>query len=142
MVLPGAENTTRRGQQSPPEMARSCATRGRQHVVSNALFHNMQRKRRIWTRTIEKAKSNHWKEFLDKAGEGHLWKAVLYIKPRETYGCIPLLNDGTDEVVDNECKAKIFMDAFFPKMVGPETTEHPEPNEEIQWDPITKEEVL
>jgi ribonuclease HI len=119
----------------------SCATRGRQHAVSNALFQDMQRKRRAWTRTIEKVKLQHWKEFLDKAGEGHLWKAASYMKPRESYGCIPPLKDGTNEVVDNACKAKLFMDAFFPKMAAPEAREDPEPNEEIRWDPITKEEV-
>lgn len=43
------------------------------------LFQDMQTKRRAWTRAIEKAKSHHWKEFLDKAGEGHLWKAASCI---------------------------------------------------------------
>jgi hypothetical protein len=85
----------------------------------------------MWTRTIEKVKSQHWKEFLDKAGEGHLWKAASYMKPRESYGCIPPLKDGTNEVVDNACKAKMFMDSFFPKMAAPEAMEDPEPNEEI-----------
>ncbi|EED12026.1 endonuclease/reverse transcriptase, putative [Talaromyces stipitatus ATCC 10500] len=88
---------------------------------------------------VEKVKSQHWKEFLDKAR--HLWKAASYMKPRESYGSIPPLKDGTNEVVDNECKAKMFMEAFFPKMAAPGAMENPEPNEEIRWDPITKEEV-
>jgi ribonuclease HI len=63
------------------------------------------------------------------------------MKPRESYGCIPPLKDGTDEIVDNECKAKVFMDTFFPRMAAPEATENPPPKEEIGWEPITKEEV-
>jgi hypothetical protein len=56
----------------------SCAERGRHDEVSVSLFEDMRKKRRAWTRTIEKAKAAHWKEFLDSAGEGHLWKAISY----------------------------------------------------------------
>jgi hypothetical protein len=34
---------------------------------------------------FEKAKSSHWKQFQDEAGEGKLWKAATYMKPRETW---------------------------------------------------------
>jgi hypothetical protein len=63
------------------------------------------------------------------------------MKPRESYGCIPPLKNGTDEVVDNQCKAKVFMDTFFPKMATLETIENTPPKEEIRWEPITKEEI-
>lgn len=53
------------------------------------------------------------------------------MKPRETYGCILPLKDGTDEVVDNEYKAKMFMEAFFSKMIALETIEYLELNKEI-----------
>lgn len=56
----------------------SCAELGRDDARSTALFQEMQRKRRAWTRTIEKAKSSHWKQFLDEAGEG------ICGKPRPT----------------------------------------------------------
>jgi hypothetical protein len=61
----------------------SCAELGRSHTRSMALFQEMQQKRRTWTRTIEKVQASHWKQFLDEAGEGKLWKAATYMKPRE-----------------------------------------------------------
>lgn len=61
----------------------SCAELGRDHTRSMTLFQDMQQKRRAWTRAIEKAKASHWKQFLDEAGEGKLWKAATYMKPRE-----------------------------------------------------------
>jgi hypothetical protein len=51
----------------------SCAELGRHHPSSMAAFLDMQRKRRAWTRKIEKVKASHWKQFLDEAGEGMLW---------------------------------------------------------------------
>lgn len=63
------------------------------------------------------------------------------MKPRESFSCILPLKDGINKVVDNKCKAKLFMDTFFPKMATPETIENPPPKEEIRWEPIMKEEV-
>ena len=69
----------------------NCAQLGRTHADTTAAFHAMQQKRRAWTRTIEKAKALHWKQFLDEAGEGKLWKAATYMKPRDTWDCVPVL---------------------------------------------------
>lgn len=63
------------------------------------------------------------------------------MKPRESYGCIPSLKNGTDEVVDNEYKAKVFMDIFFPKVATLEAIENLPLKEEIRWEPIMKEEI-
>jgi hypothetical protein len=41
-----------------------------------ALFEDMRLKRRAWTRTIEKAKTSHSRQFLDEAGEGKLCSNV------------------------------------------------------------------
>jgi endonuclease/exonuclease/phosphatase (EEP) superfamily protein YafD len=75
----------------------SCAELGREHANTTAAFQAMQQKRRAWTRTIEKAKSSHWRLFLDEAGEGKLWKAARYMKPRETWDCVPTLRVGSEE---------------------------------------------
>jgi hypothetical protein len=32
-------------------------------------------------KAFKKAKATHWKEFLDKAGEGQLWKVATYMHP-------------------------------------------------------------
>jgi hypothetical protein len=71
-------------------------------------FLDMQRKRRAWTRKIDKAKASHWKQFLDEAGEGKLWKAATYMKPREVWGCIPALQAEATQLTDNEDKARAF----------------------------------
>jgi hypothetical protein len=55
------------------------------------LLMKMRNKRREWTRTIERAKASHWKEFLDKARSGSLWEAARYMKPGDNYANIPPL---------------------------------------------------
>ena len=97
----------------------SCAELGRHDARSMTLFQEMQRKRRLWTRTIEKVKASHWKQFLDEAGEGKLWNAATYMKPREAWGCVPALHVGTNELIENEDKAQAFLGTFFPQMDEP-----------------------
>lgn len=109
--------------------------------MSISLLGDMRTKRRTWTRAIEKAKGTHWKDFLDSAGEGHLWKAASYMRPREAYSNIPPLKQGTEEIVDNTEKAGLFMETFFPRMALPENTAEMEQREEILWAPITEEEA-
>jgi hypothetical protein len=101
----------------------------------------MHKKRRTWTRTIEKAKTAHWKEFLDSAGEGHLWKAISYTRARESYASIPPLRRETEEITDHTEKAKLLMETFFPNMAQPEDVAHTEKREEIPWVRLTEEEV-
>lgn len=101
----------------------------------------MRTKRRTWTRAIEKAKATHWKELLDSAGKGHLWKAASYMRPRESYGSIPPLKRETGEITDNADKAKLFMESFFPKMAPPENEADMELREEIPWVPITEQKI-
>ncbi|GAA3296697.1 hypothetical protein GCM10020218_080510 [Dactylosporangium vinaceum] len=119
----------------------SCAELGRDHANSKAAYRTMQQKRRAWTRTIEKTKASHWKQFLDEAGEGKLWKAATYMKPRETWGCIPVLRVGSEELAQNEDKAKAFLDAFFPAMNTPDPSPAPAPQSELPWHPITEVEI-
>ena len=101
----------------------------------------MRRKRREWTRTVEKVKATHWKEFLDKAQEGHLWKAATYMRPRDHYTNIPALKVGSEEVTENQDKAKAFLEAFFPKMADAEEETIMPCREEIKWEPISELEI-
>ncbi|KAI3049910.1 hypothetical protein CBS147353_11666 [Aspergillus niger] len=119
----------------------SCAQRGKEHASTAATFQLMQQKRRAWTRTIEKAKASHWRQFLDEAGEGKLWKAATYMKPRETWGCIPPLKVGSEELIQNEDKARAFLEAFFPAMNVPEPSQPASFRPELPWPPITELEI-
>ncbi|CEL11943.1 Putative Reverse transcriptase [Aspergillus calidoustus] len=119
----------------------SCATLGSSHPITTSLHNNMRLKRREWTRTIEKVKAAHWKEFLDKAQEGDLWRAATYMRPRDPHTSIPALRVGSREVTKNEAKAKAFLEAFFPKMADPEEDDTTPPPEEIPWHPITELEI-
>jgi hypothetical protein len=70
---------------------KSCAREGKDHPTTLDLYAEMKTKRREWTRTIEKAKAAHWKDFLDAASAGTLWKAAAYLGPRENYANMPTL---------------------------------------------------
>ncbi|THC91179.1 hypothetical protein EYZ11_009368 [Aspergillus tanneri] len=98
----------------------------------------MQQKRRAWTRVIEKTKAS---QFLDEAGEGKLWKVATYMKPRETWGCIPALRVGSEELVQYEDKAKAFLDTFFPATNTPDPSPPALPQAELPWHPITELEI-
>ena len=119
----------------------SCAELGRDHASTTAAFEAMQQKRRAWTRTIEKTKASHWRQFLDEAGERKLWKAATYMKPRETWGCTPTLRAGSEDIIQNEDKAKAFLDMFFPAMNTPESSVPASPLPGLPWHPITELEV-
>ena len=119
----------------------SCATLGSNHLITTLLFNDMRLKRQQWTRTIKKVKAAHWKEFLDKAQEGHLWKAATYMRPRDPHTNIPALKRGSEEVTENKAKAKVFLEIFFLKMADPEEEATELPTEEIPWHPITELEV-
>lgn len=83
------------------------------------LFADMHSKRRQWTRTIEKAKASHWREFLDKASTRTVWKATPYLKRQDKYARIPALKVGDNEYVDNAGKAQALLECFFPTTVQP-----------------------
>lgn len=116
----------------------SCAEAGRDNPWSMALFEDMRQSRRAWTRTIEKAKMSHWKQFLDEAGEGKLWKAATYMKPRETWGYVPTLQIGDRDVTGNQEKAQAFMDIFFPSMAPAREEQLASPPTEMRWQPFSQ----
>ena len=119
-----------------------CVEAGRDDPRSMSLFEDMRQKRMEWTRTIEKAKTSHWKAFLDEAGEGNLWRAATYMKPRDSWGCTPTLRVGDRELADNEDKAQAFMDSFFPPMAPAEDETLTNAPSELPWQPITELEVF
>ena len=100
---------------------------GQDNPNTIVLFKDMHQKQQTWTRTIEKTKTSHWQQFLDEAGEGKLWKAATYMKPRDSWGCIPALRVGDQEVTNNQEKAQAFIDSFFPIMALAERESSTEP---------------
>src|ERR1700712_2277321 len=119
----------------------SCASKGKDHPHTRTLFTEMSTKRRVWTRTIGKVKATHWKEFLDTASAGNLWKAAKYMGPRDNYANIPPLIVGEHEIAENNEKAQILLESFFPKMADPIIEDITPTKEEITWDPITGLEI-
>ena len=119
----------------------NCSEFGRDDPRSMYFFEDMRQKRREWTRTIEKAKTSHWKTFLNEAGEGNLWKAATYMKPRDSWGCTPALKVGDKELADNKEKAQAFMDSFFPPMAPAEDETLTNAPSELSWEPISEVEV-
>jgi hypothetical protein len=119
----------------------SCAMLGREHPHTETAFQEMQESRRTWTRTIEKAKASRWKQFLDEAGGGKLWKAATYMKPRDNWGCVPTLRVDNREVTENEDKAQTFLDSFFPEMNTPVAEVATAAPLELPWQPITELEI-
>jgi hypothetical protein len=63
------------------------------------------------------------------------------MKPRETWGCNPTLRAGSEEITQNEDKAKVFLDAFFPIMNTPDPGPPISPSPELPWHPITELEI-
>lgn len=63
------------------------------------------------------------------------------MKPRESWGCIPSLVVGPNELTSNEDKAEAFMKTFFPTMAEAEEQPSPAASSEIPWHPITEREV-
>jgi hypothetical protein len=120
----------------------SCARRGRNNIITLYLFTEMRTKRREWTRTIERAKATHWKEFLDQAGSGNLWKAARYMEPGDNYANIPPLVIGQTELTENKDKAKALMESFFPQTAEPAQETPTSHREETSWEPITEIELM
>ena len=117
-----------------------CASHGRADPVAAQLFTEMHSQRREWTRTIEKAKASHWREFLDQASSRTVWKATPYLERTNNYACIPALKVGDNEYADNAGKAQALLASFFPTTVPPNPEMIVAP-EEIAWEPITEWEV-
>ena len=78
---------------------------------------------------------------MNEAGEGHLWKAATYTKPRDSWGCTPALKVGDRELADNKEKAQAFMDSFFPPMAPAEDETLTNSPSELSWEPISEVEV-
>lgn len=118
----------------------SCATAGPYHPRTQAAFSEMRIKRRAWTRMIETVKAAHWKDFLDQANSRTVWRTKPYLERRDDYANIPALKSGDREVTDNEDKARVLMESFFPPNEPP-PPEFIVPPKEIPWEPITEMEI-
>ncbi|KAF7184036.1 hypothetical protein CNMCM7691_004595 [Aspergillus felis] len=58
-----------------------------------------------------------------------------------TWGSIPALQVGCNELVDNEDKARAFLDTFFPKLDEPNDDPPTQAPLELPWPPITELEI-
>ncbi|GFF97067.1 hypothetical protein IFM47457_11206 [Aspergillus lentulus] len=68
-------------------------------------------------------------------------KATTYIKPQETWGSVPSLQVSYNKLVDNEDKARVFLDTFFPKMDEPNNNPPTQAPLELLWPLITELEI-
>lgn len=141
----GSHQNSRRNKEMSTEHAEDGkrAAHGEEETTqTRRLFsQKMHTKRREWTRMIEKTKTAHWKEFLDTASSGTLWKAAAYMGPRDNYTNIPPLKVGKREVTDNTDKAHALLESFFPQMAEPTPEAVTPMREEIRWTPITELEI-
>lgn len=126
--------------QARRQWQQSCAVQGPKHSETLQLFAVMHTRRRAWTRSIEKAKATHWKEFLNQASSQTVWKTTPYLNRQDAYTGVPPLQVSNREITDNHEKAEVLMRTFFPTMEQP-ATENIVPLEEIPWEPITAAEV-
>lgn len=63
------------------------------------------------------------------------------MKPRDAWGCIPTLQDSTNEFIENEEKAQAFLNTFFPEMDDPHEDLPTQTPLELPWQPITEREI-
>ena len=117
-----------------------CARNGAHHPSTQAVFDEMRIKRRAWTRTIEKLKAAHWKDFLDQANSHTVWKTTPYLERQDNYANIPPLQNGDREATDNEDKARVLLETFFPA-TEPPPAEVIVPPKELLWEPLTEMEI-
>jgi hypothetical protein len=98
--------------------------------------------RRQYHRAIRDAKRRHWKEFLDNTD--NIWKAARYLEPRErSFGMIPTLCTADRTIDDDQEKAKVLLEAFFPPL--PDIQDAPQmytqQSEPLPMEPITPHEI-
>ncbi len=63
------------------------------------------------------------------------------MRPRDAYASIPPLRASVEEVSENEHKARVFLESFFPAMGEAEEEAITPEQLEIHWEPITELEV-
>ena len=101
----------------------------------------MQTLRRTWTRAIEDAKNSHWKEFLDQAGKGNLWKAAKYTYHNDQYAPISPLTAEGRTATTSEDKAQMLLETFFPTPTEPVSSMEPSHEAALEWEALTKAEI-
>ncbi|KAJ9482792.1 hypothetical protein VN97_g10631 [Penicillium thymicola] len=63
------------------------------------------------------------------------------MKPREAWGCIPVLQVGSEELTENKDKAQAFLEALCPAMSTPDPSPPAASETEFPWHPITELEI-
>ncbi|KAG9512832.1 hypothetical protein KCU93_g10252, partial [Aureobasidium melanogenum] len=78
---------------------------------------NHQAAKQRYFQEIQKQKKTHWKDFLEDPN--NIWKANAYTKLANTGTTIPTLTKGKSVAVNDDDKAKMLMETFFPVPPNP-----------------------
>jgi hypothetical protein len=71
--------------------------------------------RRQYHRAIRDTKRRHWRGFLDNTD--NIWKAARYLQPEDqSMGIVPTLRSGDQTINDDQGKAHILLETFFPPL--------------------------
>ncbi|KAJ5300187.1 hypothetical protein N7508_007430 [Penicillium antarcticum] len=71
--------------------------------------------RRQYHRAIRDTKRRHWRGFLDNTD--NIWKAARYLQPGDqSMGIVPTLRSGDQTINDDQGKAHILLETFFPPL--------------------------
>ena len=115
---------------------------GREHATTQEMFAAMKRRRKEWAKAIEHAKSKHWRDFLDQAAKGNLlWKAAKYAEPGTEYSNLPPLTVAGRTAIENEDKAELLLQTFFPP-TSAATMNEESTTDELPWEPVTEPEIF
>ena len=126
---------------------RACKLRG---DANNPLWEKFKDLRRAFNKELDKAKRDHWRDWLEKSTDPDLWTAHKYIAAtpgdsgRTRIPDLTQRNEGTHTVANtNEGKGKMLAKAFFLcKPVEEETTQiHSKVKPICKSDPISKEQI-
>lgn len=63
------------------------------------------------------------------------------MKPREAWGCVPALQVGDQELIENQDKAQAFLGSFFPEMNTPDASATIPAPLELPWQPLSELEI-
>ena len=122
------------------------------HDPENPFWESFKEARRVFGRELEKAKRNHWRDWLEKSSDPDLWTAHRYIIAPSSDGGRTRIPDlekettgGKSKASSNEDKSTMLAKSFFPckpKAHEEQTIQTKAKEKPIcKVDPITKEQI-
>jgi hypothetical protein len=64
--------------------------------------------------------------------------AATYMKPKASWGCVPALQAGPTQLIDNEDKSRTSLESFFPELNPPDPYPSEATEQELPWEAITE----